>query len=56
MLVGKLTLTAFSGMTSGLNGKIPVAQKAASMVSFVNAHRNAHPNTPVKSPFAYVSL
>ena len=42
---------AFSGMTLGLNGQTPVAAKVAFMVSGVNAHKNARPNTPAKSLF-----
>ena len=46
---GRLSFMAFSGMMSGLNGKIPVAAKAALMVSGVDAHKNARLNTPAKS-------
>ena len=53
---GKLALTAFSGITSGLNGWIPVVRNVASTDSFVNARRNAQPKTPVKSPFFTFAL
>jgi len=38
-------------MTAGLKGWMPVAQNAASIVSFVNDLRNAVPNMNVNSCF-----
>ena len=54
--VGKLGFMASSGMTLGSNRNIPVAQNAASIAYFVNTHKEAQPNTPVKLPFIMARL